>query len=53
MGIQAFTIDKTIDEKVDILFLGASVYCGGIDKNVKQFIDSLSPQMVESAVINF
>ncbi|MBU3112913.1 flavodoxin family protein [Clostridium lacusfryxellense] len=50
-GIKASTIDKSIDEKVDILFIGASVYWGGIDKNMKKFIDSLSPNMVGKAVV--
>ena len=51
VGTQAFSVDKTIDEKVDILFLGASVYWGGIDKNMKQFIDSLSPKMIGKVVV--
>jgi len=50
-GTEAFSVDKTIDEKVDILFLGASVYWGGIDKNMKQFIDSLSPKMIGKVVV--
>lgn len=51
LGIKSFTVDKAINEKVDILFLGASVYWGGIDKNMKQFIDSLSPKMVGKVVV--
>ena len=51
LGTKSFTVDKAINEKVDILFLGASVYWGGIDKNVRQFIDSLSPKMVGKVVV--
>ena len=51
LGTKSFTVDKAINEKVDVLFLGASVYWGGIDKNVRQFIDSLSPKMVGKVVV--
>lgn len=50
-GEKAITIEHAINEKVDILFLGASVYWGGIDKSMKQFIDSLSPQMVGRVIV--
>lgn len=38
LGIQAESIERPLDEKVDILFLCNSVYWAGIDKHVKQFL---------------
>jgi len=50
-GCNAETTDIDLHEKVDILFLGASVYWAGIDKNVKAFIEKLDENMVGKVVI--
>ncbi len=39
LGIEAKSTDCPLDEKVDILFLCNSVYWGGIDTKVKNFIN--------------
>ncbi len=38
---RAQTIDYPVTDKTDILFLGASVYWGGVDSRVKEFIHTL------------
>lgn len=38
LGTEAKTVDVALDEKVDILFLGSSVYAAGIDDEVKNFV---------------
>ncbi|MFT4145839.1 MAG: flavodoxin domain-containing protein [Mobilitalea sp.] len=50
-GCKAETIDVGINEEVNILFLGASVYWGGIDKKVKQFIKGLDKNRIGKVVI--
>lgn len=50
-GCKAETIDKPISNHVDILFLGASVYWGGIDKKVKEFIASLDNNKVGKVAV--
>ena len=50
-GCQAKTIDTPIQDKVDILFLGASVYAAGIDKKVKEYIDTLDKNNIGTVVI--
>ncbi len=42
--------DAAIDEKVDILFIGGGLYAYGIDKKLRSFIDTLSPDKVGKAV---
>ena len=37
-GVTAETVEKPLEEKADILFLGSSVYAGGADESVKKFI---------------
>ncbi len=44
-GVHAETVDVPIEEDVDILFLGSSVYAAGIDPKVKAFIDSLDSRV--------
>lgn len=41
-GVTAETIDKPLEEDVDILFLGSAVYATKLDDEVKNFIDSIS-----------
>ena len=51
-GVEAQTVDVPIDDEVDILFLGSSVYAAGVDEKVKKFIQSLNSRKVKK-VINF
>ncbi len=37
-GTKAETVAVALSEKADILFLGSSVYAGGVDESVKKFI---------------
>jgi flavodoxin len=50
-GVRAGVIGKDAAVQADILFLGASVYWGGIDGKVKSYINSLSPEYVKEAVV--
>lgn len=38
VNVPAMTVDKPLDEKADILFLGSAVYAAGIDETVKKFL---------------
>ena len=38
LAVPAETVEKPLEEDVDILFLGASIYWAGVDKQVKQFL---------------
>ena len=51
-GVKAETVNVSLTEDIDVLFLGSSVYAGGIDKAVKEFISTLSDKKV-GRVINF
>ena len=51
-GVPAETLEVPLDENVDILFLGNSVYAAGIDEKVKKYIDSLNSAQIKK-VINF
>lgn len=44
-------LDSSWDEKVDILFLGASLYKFGMDPNVVRFVQGLSPEKVGKVAI--
>ena len=50
-GCSAETTEVPLPEKVDILFLGASVYWAGIDKNVKDYIEGLDKNLVGKVAI--
>lgn len=41
METQAYPVDVVIEEDVDILFIGSSVYAGGVNGNIKSFIKSI------------
>lgn len=43
--------DTKIEEKVELLFLGSSLYKFGIDKNMVKFIQGLDPEKVEKVAI--
>lgn len=38
VGVQAQDVSMPLTDKVDILFLGSSVYAGGVDEAVKTFV---------------
>lgn len=44
-GVKAETVEANIEDDVDILFLGSSVYGAGIDQKVKDFIAKLNPNV--------
>ena len=52
LGVEALDLTHTIDEKVDILFLGNSYYAFTIDPEVREFIRSLDPDKV-GKIVNF
>lgn len=47
VGVDAKDCSHAINEPVDILFIGGSVYWGGVDKNLKEFISNLDPAKVK------
>ncbi|MCR3758117.1 flavodoxin family protein [Clostridium felsineum] len=51
LDLKAFSIKTPINKKVDLLFLGASVYWGGINKNMKEFIDNMSAENIGRVAI--
>jgi flavodoxin len=51
LQIETAEITQPINEKTDILFLGASVYYAGIDPKVKAFIKTLDPAKVKSVAV--
>ncbi len=50
-GCTAASIPEPIDGEVDVLFLGASVYWGGISSVVKDYIQSLDKTKVGKVVV--
>lgn len=52
LDIPAQTVDTPVDEPVDVLFLGSSVYAAGVDEKVKGFIAALDPGKVKK-IVNF
>lgn len=51
LGVDALSIDEGLPKDVDLLFLGSSVYAGGVDKKVKDFINELDGSVKE--IVNF
>ena len=51
LGVQALSIEDGLSDEVDILFLGSSVYAGGVDRKVKDFINELNVPVNE--IVNF
>lgn len=51
INVEAKSIDVALDEDVDILFLGSSVYKAGLDNNVKEFIRNINVNV--GKVVNF
>jgi len=48
-GVTAEPIDVPIPEPVDLLFIGGGVYAWDIDKDLKAYLEGLSPEIVTSA----
>jgi hypothetical protein len=48
VGVTAEPIGKPIIEPVDILFVGGGMYAWDIDKRLKAYLHSLSPDLVKS-----
>ena len=51
VGEKAHTTEIKLEEDVDILFLGSSVYAAGVDKSVKEFIKGIDVKV--GKVVNF
>ena len=49
LGVPALTVDQPLPERVDLLFLGSSVYAAGASSEVKQFIAGLNGEKVGKA----
>ena len=47
----AMPVSVPVDARVDLLFLGASVYWGGISSEVKEFIDKLDKDNIGKVVV--
>lgn len=50
-GAKPETVAVPLDGEVDILFLGAGVFLGKVDKSVSSFIDNLDPARVRCVVL--
>ncbi|QAT42991.1 flavodoxin family protein [Aminipila luticellarii] len=50
-GAEAKECSAPLTEPVDLLFLGGSVYWGGIDKNLRQFIAQLDKEKVKCVAV--
>lgn len=51
VGTTAQTIDSPVQENVDVLFLGASIYAANIDKEVLNFIDTLDKDKIGAVAV--
>lgn len=51
VGAEARDCSEPLTEPVDLLFLGGSVYWGGVDKNIRQFIGRLDPAKVKRVAV--
>ena len=51
-GADPRTVSEPLEGETDILFLGAGVFLGKVDKSVIAFIDSLDPSKVKCVVLS-
>lgn len=51
VGVEALDVSSPLQEKVDILFLGSSVYAAGVDDAIKQFVAEHSDKI--GKIVNF
>ena len=49
--VKARAIPEPPEGKVDVLFLGTSVYAAGVDEAVRRYIDALNSSMVGKVVV--
>ena len=38
LGVEAESVERPLDEKTDLVFLGSAVYANGVDESVKRFV---------------
>ena len=50
-GVEALNTQHQLEERADVLFLGASVYAYGISDEMKRYIADLDPQKVGKIVV--
>ena len=50
-GTTAKSVATPVTEPVDLLFLGGSVYGGGVDASLRTFIEELSPALVGQVAV--
>lgn len=53
-GAEAISVDSSnapITEEVDVLFVGGALYAYGLDKNLKEYLESLDGSKVKQAVV--
>ncbi len=54
LKVDAVSVDQpaaALSEPVDVLFVGGALYAYGIDKNLKNYLNSLDPSKVKKAVV--
>lgn len=54
IGVEAISVDAAnskIAKEVDVLFIGGALYAYGLDKHLKEYLDSLDPNRVKRAVV--
>ncbi|MDR1570903.1 MAG: flavodoxin [Clostridiales Family XIII bacterium] len=53
LGVSACSVKEvgTIDKPIDLLFVGASIYAGGIDGKLKKFLTGLTSDTVKRVVV--
>lgn len=51
LDVEAADINTPLVQEVDILFLGGALYAGGISGKLKNFIKTLSPEVVKKVVV--
>lgn len=51
IGVEAKTVEEPLNEDVDILFLGSSVYAAGVDTSIKNFVSGINVNV--GKVVNF
>lgn len=49
-GAKPELVDVPISEPVDVLYLGAGVFMGKVDKSIDKFIEKLNPVLVKCVV---
>ena len=50
VGVPAESIETPITEHVDVLYFGSAVYAALVDRRVKKFIKTLTPELVSKVI---